>query len=257
MAYPEHDILGRRLCAITAAAGALVGVLCLGWPALASQVLPWPMPPLHARCVGVMHLALALQLVAALRSLDPHSLRIPLAAVAAWCAASIIGLVLRPGPGGWAGISAAWGAGWTALAFAAIALLRRRHAGNEPAERPARGWQALAIVAAAIAAVLLAWPDYAISVWPWKLSAPLAVAYAAPFLAFGVAAWGTARERRLYVQRPVQQSLALLGSGVLLACVLHRALFDFQRPAAWVWFASFALLAVFALQALRPAIRHT
>ena len=256
MGYPEHDTWGRRYCAAVAAAAALTGVLCLGWPPLASQALPWAMPALHARCVGVMHLALALQLLVALRPLDPHALRIPMAAVAAWCVASAAGVLLQPGPAGLGGAAGAWVAGWGVLAVAAAALLRRPTGTNAPAERPARAWQGVALAATAAAAVLLAWPGVAVAVWPWKLTPPLAAAYAGPFLAFGVAAWGVARERRRYVQRPAQQSLAALGVGVLLACLLHRAVFDFERPAAWVWFAAFAAVAALALHTLRPVLRH-
>ena len=257
MAYPEHDIWGRRYCAAVAAAAALAGVLCIGWPPLASQVLPWTMPALHARCVGVMHLALALQLMVALRPLDPHALRIPMAAVAAWCAASTAGVLLQPGPSGLGATAAAWVAGWLALAVVAAALLRRPTGVNAPAERPARAWQGVALAAVAAVVVLLGWPELAVAVWPWKLTPALAAAYAGPFFAFGVAAWGVARERRRYVQRPAQQSLAALGLGVLLACLLHRAVFDFQRPAAWIWFAAFAAVAALALHTLRPVLRRT
>jgi hypothetical protein len=257
MGYPEHDTWGRRFCAGIAIAAAVIAVLCLGWPPLASQVLPWTLPPLHARCVGVMHLALALQLMAALRPLDPHALRIPVGAVAAWGAASVAGALLQPGPSGLGGTAMVWLVGWLAVAVAAMALLLRPTGINAPAERPSRAWQGVALAAAFTALVLLVWPGLAVAVWPWKLTPVLAAAYAGPFLAFGVAAWAVARERRRYVQRPAQQSLAALGVGVLAACLLHRALFDFQRPAAWIWFATFIAVAALALHTLRPAIRHT
>lgn len=257
MGYPEHDTWGRRFCAAVATAAAAIGVLCVGWPPLASQLLPWTMPPLHSRCVGVMHLALALQLLAALRPLDPHAMRVPLAAVVAWCVASVAGVWLQPGAAGVGGTAAAWLAGWLLLAATGAALLLRPTGPNAPAQRPARAWQGVALLAVGTALLLLAAPTLAVAAWPWKLTPVLAAAYAGPFLAFGVAAWGVARERRRYVQRPAQQSLAVLGGGVIAACLLHRSLFDFERPAAWVWFVSFAAVAVLALHTLRPAIRHT
>jgi hypothetical protein len=214
------------------------------------------MPPLHARCVGVMHAALALQLLAALRPLDPQALRLPLGAVAAWCVASALGVLLHPGPPALGGTAAAWLAAWLVLGAVAIGLLRRPTGYIAPAQRPPRAWQGLALAAMATAVLLLGWPAQATAMWPWKLTPALAAAYAGPFLAFGVAAWGVARERRRYVQRPAQQSLAVLGVGVFLACLAFRAAFDFQRPAAWVWFTAFAAVAALALHTLRPVLRH-
>lgn len=250
---PEHDPWGRRFCAATAAAAALVAVLCVGWPSLAAQGLPWSLQPLHTRCVGVMHGALALQLLAALRTLDPHSLRSPLAAVLAWCLAGATGVLLQHAPPGLGSI--VWLVAWLLLALAAVLLLLRPAGLHAAAERPARAWQGIALVASVAAALLLLWPQQAVAIWPWPLAPAQAAAYAGPFLAFCVAAWGVARERRRYVQRPARQSLALLGAGVLATSLLHRALFDFQRPAAWVWFFSFAAVAVLALQPLRAARR--
>lgn len=256
MDHPEHDTPGRCFCAAVAAAAAGVGMLCFGWPSSASLVLPWTLPALHARCVGAMHLALALQLLAALRSADPHTLRIPLAAVFAWCAASAAGLLLHPAPSGLGERRTAWLAGWLLLATVALVLLRRSTEANAAAERPGRAWQGLALAATGASLVLLAVPERAVAVWPWKLTPALSVAYAGPFLAFGVTAWGVARERRRYVQRPAQQSVALLGLGVLAACLLHLTLFDFQRPAAWAWFATFGAVAALALHALRAGLRR-
>lgn len=256
MPYPEHDTWGRRYCAAVAAAAAVVGVLCLGWPPLTATLMPWALPPLHARCVGAMHLALALQLLAALRPLDPQAMRIPLGAVAAWCLASVAGVLLQPGPAGLAGAAPGWLVAWLLTAGVAMALLMRPTGMSAPAERPSRAWQGVTLACTLTAGVLLMAPSVAVAVWPWKLTPVLAAAYAGPFLAFGVAAWGVARERRRYVQRPAQQSLAALGVGVVAACLVHRALFDFERPAAWIWFATFIALAVLALHTLRPVIRQ-
>jgi hypothetical protein len=147
-------------------------------------------------------------------------------------------------------------AAWLVLGAVAVGLLRRPTGYIAPAQRPPRAWQGLALVAMATAVLLLGWPAQATAMWPWKLTPALAAAYAGPFLAFGVAAWGVARERRRYVQRPAQQALAVLGVGVFLACLAYRAVFDFQRPAAWVWFMAFAALAALALYTLRPVLRH-
>lgn len=252
---PENDRWGRRLGGTVACAAALLGVLCVGWPPLASRVLPWPLPPLHARCVGVMHLALALQWLAALRPLDPHTLRMPMLASAGWGLAGAAGLLLQAGPGGLGRLAAAWVATWLLLAGAALALLSRPTGIRAVAERPGRAWYGVALAATATSVLLLARPAQAVAVWPWTLTPALAAGYAGPFLAFGVMAWCVARERRQYVRRPAQQSLALLGAGVLASGLLHWTLFDFHRPAAWVWFLGFAAVTALALHPFVPAIR--
>ena len=114
---------------------------------------------------------------------------------------------------------------------------------------------AIGIVCLLLAAGLLAVPAQMIAVWPWKLPPLLASIYAGPFLAYGVSAFMLAREARPEARRIVLASMLAFTVLVLVASLLHLALFSFATPSAWVWFGLLvASGAVLALR-LRPASR--
>lgn len=72
----------------------------------------------------------------------------------------------------------------------------------------------------------------------------LAAQYASMFLAWGVAAWLLARERRRYVRQPVLWGLLVWAAGVLLSST------------TWLWFAAFAVTAAVAAHRVRPVAQR-
>jgi hypothetical protein len=241
------DRLRRAYCAIVAALWMGIGSVCVLWPALTGRLLPWTLPPLHARCFGAMHFACALGLWLALRRQDAAVTRIPLASTAAWCAVLVVAApwsTARP-------VQLAWTTTFAFVALAAVALLWLGRDLQAPAERPDQAWQFVAAAATLAAIGLLLFPDAAATVWPWKLPRALAMAYAAPFIGFGLSAWMVGYERRRNVRNAATPSLAALGFGVLAASVLHHATFDWARAVTWIWFGAFGALTGLALLRLR------
>jgi hypothetical protein len=90
-----------------------------------------------------------------------------------------------------------------------------------------------------------------IAVWPWKLPPLLASIYAGPFLAYGVSAFMLAREGRAEGRRIVLASILAFTVLVVVASLLHLALFSFATASAWVWIGALAVAG--ALMAWRLA----
>jgi hypothetical protein len=243
-------VLRNRLrpafCIAVAVAALMAGVLCVVAPAALTPWLGAPWPPLHARCVGAMALSLAVALLLARRALDPAVLRLPLLALAAWC--------LSAAAVSWLGSGAAppWSVGAAVLGLLSGLFAHIDNDPPAPAQHADRAWRAFALLALLLALLLMPWPGWVTSAWPWRLSAPFKAQYAPLFLAWGLAAWFVARERRRYVRAPVLWGLLAWAAGVLLASLWHAAAFDRNNPLAWLWFASFAALATLAAQRLWP-----
>lgn len=197
-------------------------------------------PPLHARCMAVTALSLAVALALARRALDPAALRMPLLALGCWCL-SIAGL-------GWFG-GGAWVLWpWALVAAGAAALVLAHIEGDTPApaQHADRGWRAFAVLAMLAAVPLLLVSRGLAPYWPWRLSASLMAQYAAMFLAWGAAAWGMSRERRRYVRMPVVWGLLVWAAGILLTSLWHLAAFKLHSLPAWLWFAAFTTTAAMA-----------
>lgn len=250
------------------------GLLALGWPAQVAAALPWPLPPLHARCLGAMQLALACTWLRVATEHDRAALRIPLLMSAA------AALVLLGGWPGWLAQRAALPmatAGATAMRAAApgmaeisaarpafvwllpaAALLTLAHAGallwrdrmlQAPAEQPHRSLLVLAALALALALLLCAAPGLAAAWWPWPLPAATALPYAVLLAPWGAAAALLAHERRRSTRRLGLQGLLLLGLLVPAVSLLHLPAFH-GPGAALAWCSAFALTALVAGRAL-------
>lgn len=236
----------RLFCRVTAWASTAWSGALLVWPAV-SVVLPaGPLAPLHARCIGAMHLALALGLWAASRRVDEAAARLPLWWTLTWAAAAVLAALLSwsvaPGPAGLAWLVgmalAAGGAGW---------LLKRQADGlAAPAEHLHRGWLTLAVAAGTLAMALLLAPGPLAPHWPWPLQPVQAAVYGAPLLGLAAMAWAAARERRLYVREPASRACLALAAGLLLASLAHGRLFDSGRAVTWAWFAAWTLVLAWA-----------
>lgn len=215
-----------------------VGVWGYFVPAEVYRALPWTVPALHARFIAAMYFAGLLAMVLALFARRIASVRIPVALAALWTGALLVASLLhlgefdfgKPQVWFWMGAYAVfplWGA-WLYYRRGAAAMAR------------ARAPDLLLIVVAAIclllAAALLFAPDGMVRIWPWKLPPLLATIYAGPFFAYGVCAVMLAREAEAEARRIVLASMLVFTVLVVLASLLHLELFNFDAPAAWVWF---------------------
>jgi hypothetical protein len=229
-------------CRLATAAAASWGGALLLWPALSSGLPAGELPPLHARCIGIVHLALACGLWSAWRRLDAAAARLPLLLLSTWGAAAVAtALITEP-----TGTGRAWLVCMAVATGCAVWLLLHDEAVSAPAERLDVAWASLAVGAAALGAAQLLWPGVAAAFWPWPMEAAHAAAYGAPLLGFATMAWAAARERRRYAREPAVHACLALATGLLAASLLHRALFSATRIGSWVWFGLLISLAGWA-----------
>ncbi|MDT7838188.1 hypothetical protein [Aquabacterium sp. OR-4] len=232
-----------QFCRFATAIAASWGGTLLLWPAASTWLPTGELPALHARCVGVLHLALASGLWSALRLLDEAAARLPLLLLSTWGAAAVAAALMGPP----SGAGRAWLVCLALAAAGAVWLLASDEAVLAPAERLALGWAALGLGAGALGATLLLLPDLAASQWPWRMNPTQASAYGPPLLGFGIAACAAARERRRYARAPAMQAWLALSAGLLLVSLLHLELFAAQRSATWIWFGLLAVIATWAV----------
>jgi hypothetical protein len=237
---PLRNRLRPLFCSAAAVLTLLAGAALVIAPA---AMLGGRWPPLHARCVGAMLLSLAAALASARRALDPAALRMPLIVVAAWSLSSAA-LAWVDG--------AAWWWGLVVVGVAALLFARIDSDPPAPAQHADKAWRAVALLAALVALMLFMSPQQASMQWPWRLAASFIAQYGPLFLAWGVAAWLVARERRRYVRAPVLWGLMTWAAGVVAVSLWHAAAFQWARPLAWLWFAAFIALGLLAAHRLWP-----
>lgn len=141
------------------------------------------------------------------------------------------------------------------IAITLLVVTHRMGAASQPGAH-ARSW--LFIVEAAVLGMLgwfmLALPEAAAVVWPWRIPPLVAQLYSCFFLAFATIALLVAYERRPALIRTFTiSSLALLGL-MLLASLLYRGRFG-DGASTWLWFGGlFVGIGAFALALVRDAV---
>jgi hypothetical protein len=100
------------------------------------------------------------------------------------------------------------------------------------------------ILVTALALVLLLTPEYMVIVWPWKITQMLAQIYSAPFLAYGLSSLMISRLQTWAEIRVVVTATFVFALCVLIASLIHRALFSTENLSTWIWFGGFFLATV-------------
>jgi hypothetical protein len=119
-----------------------------------------------------------------------------------------------------------------------------RNLPDEPAGPRLPGWVrgyllAQGGVVTVLALALLLAPGFMASVWPWKITQLLAQLYSAPFLSYGLGSLLLGRSRAWSEIWVAMTATFLFALGVLVASLLHLALFTATSLAAWLWFGGF------------------
>lgn len=95
-----------------------------------------------------------------------------------------------------------------------------------------------------LALILLLFPEFMVSVWPWKITRLLAQIYSAPFLAYGLSSLMISRLGTWDEIRVVVTATFVFALGVLLASFMHAALFSLANLSTWIWFGGFLFATV-------------
>jgi hypothetical protein len=244
--------VARRHRIYFAAVGLLalwVGVWGYFIPGHVDVALPWLVPPLHARFLGAMYLSGTTFMVGCLLARQWAEVRVVLPMIAIWTGMLLVVSLLHLGEFNPAvPPTYVWFAAYLIYPLIAVWLAwRHRHAAG-----PAGGAEALPLVVrlyllaqggvvTLLALALLLAPGVLATVWPWKITPLLAQLYSAPFLSYGLGSLLLATRRTWLETRIALAAMWVFALGVLLASLIHNALFALSSPATWLWFASFVV----------------
>jgi hypothetical protein len=249
----------RAYFAAVAVLAAWVGVWGYFAPASVERALPWPVPPLHARFLGAMYLAGVVFTVGCMLARHWRSVRVVVPMIAVWTGMLFVVSLFHLDDFDFdRAQSWVWFAAYLVYPLIAAALAVA-HRGERPGGdgRPPPAWAhavfaAIGAAATAVGLALLVAPGTMADVWPWPITELLAQIYSAPFLSVGAGTLILARERTWLPARIPVAALLVFAAAVLVASIIHRALFDAAEPSAWLWFGGFAAAAC-ALAALAAA----
>lgn len=232
---------------------AAVGLLALWvgyWgyfvPARIDSAIPWLVPPLHARFLGAVYLSGFTLQLGGLFSRRYAETRVLVPLTILWTGLLFLISLFYLDQFDY-GRRQVWFWFGAYVAYPLIgAWLIWRHRGEAadlpgaPLAAPLRAYfKAQGLALSALALALLAFPAGLAALWPWKISTLLAQIYSSPFLSFGIAFWMLGGRRTWPEVRVVVRGAFVLSVLVLLASILHRALFKAADPAAWIWFGGF------------------
>ena len=227
---------------------ALIGIWGLFLPADAQRVLPFPVPPLHARFLGAMYLSGATFMALGLFAKRWAEMRLVTPMISIWTGTLGVVSLFHLEAFVWSRVQVwIWFLAYVAypLIAAWLAWRQRREPERGPGGPTSRGLRmtlaSLGVAVTALALALLCAPTAMSAVWPWKISPVLAHIYGAPFLSYGLGSWIASRPRPWSEARIVVIATAVFSAGVLFSSIVHRGLFVFDRPATWIWFGGFAL----------------
>src|SRR5579859_22302 len=234
---------------------AAVGLLALWvglWgffiPAHSDEALPWLLPPLHARFLGAMYLSGTTFMVGCLLARRWAAVRVVLPMIAIWTGMLLVVSLFHLGefnprvpP------TYVWFAAYLIYPILAAWLAwRHRHAPGPEAGLPRLpDWAKIYLLAqgmatTALALALLFAPGLMTGVWPWAITPLLAQLYSAPFLSYGLGSLLLAGRQTWLEVRIALTATWVFAFGVLLASLIHHALFSLSHLSTWLWFTGFA-----------------
>jgi hypothetical protein len=238
-----------------------VGVWGYFIPAHVDVALPWLVPPLHARFLGAMYLSGTTFMLGCLFARQWAEVRVVLPMIAIWTGMLFIVSLLHLGEFNPAvPPTYVWFAAYFVypLIAAWLAWRHRRAAPPDPASASRLPslvrlyLLAQGVVTTLLALALLVAPSLMTTIWPWKITPLLAQLYSAPFLAYGLGSLLLTRRTAWLEVRIAIAAMWVFATGVLLASLIHHALFSAANLSAWLWFGAFTLatLVLFVLTAI-------
>jgi hypothetical protein len=239
------------------AAVALLALWVGGWgffvPSRVDAALPFLVPPLHARFLGVMYLSGLAMMIGGLLARRWCEIRVLPPMTALWTGGLFVVSLLHLEAFDLDAATARvtiWFAAYLAYPLLAVGLMwRHRHDRGDVHGGPSvPAWattylRVQGVVASALALALLVAPAAMAGVWPWPITSLLAQIYFAPLLAYGVGSFVLAAQRSGPDIRAGAVAMLVFAAGVLAASGLHLDLFSADDAAAWLWFAAFSTAA--------------
>lgn len=248
--------LGERLYfgAVGVLAG-LVGIPGFFTPERVDAVLPFTVPPLHARMIGALYFSALVIFVGGLLARRWAEVRVIPAVTAIWTGGLLLITLLHLESFDFSKIQTQiWFGAYVAYPLIGIWILLRRRGDDTGREAgdAAPGWgrrflnvQGAVLIVVGLA--LLFAPGPMAAGWPWPVEPLVAQIYSAPLLSYGIGSLLLARMRTWREMRIGVIGIGLFTLMALVASVIHRNLFQLGNLVAWVWFGGLAALATVAV----------
>ncbi len=241
-------------------AALLVAVLGLFNPAGLASILPWTtVPPLHARFIGAIYAFGAVFLFCCTIARKQEAVRWGVLMTVIWT--GVLGLIslfrlssfdLGRLP------DQIWFVSYTVYPLLGLFLLGQQSHWKKPVTpnssvpvRIKKLLQIQGILVIELAFLLLVFPEFIATLWPWKATPLLAQVYSGPLMAYGVGSLLVANSL-LAICTAVPAMLVFV-AGTLGASILHRGLFSLAEIPDLLWFAFFVLM-MFGLLATMAVI---
>lgn len=255
---PEVTRLQKGFFGFVMLLAALVGIWGLFLPVQVDAILPFLVPPLHARFLGGMYLSGATFMILGIAATRWAEVRVMVPMIAIWT--GMLGLVSLVHlsafdwdlPQVWI-----WFVAYSGYPIIAAWIAWQQRSLQETAAGPALSlalrWY-LRLQGAGVtllAGLLLVAPALMTRLWPWEITPLLAQIYSAPFFSYGLGSLYAARQHTWAEVRILVQATLVFTLTVFIASLMHLDLFTPGALATWLWFSGVGLatlaLGVFSL----------
>jgi hypothetical protein len=222
-------------------------------PSNASKVLPFSVPPLHARFIGAVYLSGFTLMLGGLFARRWSTIRFIPLMTAVWTGGLLIVTLLHHTSFDFDKTQTqVWFGAYVVYPLVGIWLHVRRHraGAGEPGPVPAswlcRGLTVQGLVLTAVGLALFVAPDTMADGWPWPAPSLLVQIYAAPLLSYGIGSLLLSRTPSWDEMRVGVVGIGLFAVLAAIGSLIHLELFARSDLAAWAWFGALAAVAALA-----------
>lgn len=238
---------------------AAVGLLALWvgiWgyfiPEHVDKAIPWLVPPFHARFIGAIYLSGVIIMGSSMRTHRYAEVRVAVFIIWIWTGSLFVISLFHLSEFDFSRNQVwIWFGAYIVYPLIGFYLSwLHRNIGEEATEMSLSNWIRnyffiQGVIISALAVALLFAPELMVNIWPWKITRMLAQIYSGPFLAYGIGSLMLSRQRTWLEVRIVALGSFVLVVGILIASIIHRALFSAFSPSSLIWFGGFLLAALF------------
>jgi hypothetical protein len=213
------------------------------------RVIPWQVPPLHARFLGAMYLSGLTFMIGCMLVRRWSEARVVVPMVAIWTGMLLVVSLFHLDQFDHSRLQVwIWFGAYFAYPLIALwlAWLHRADTTHPQSSGPLPRWvrsyltaQGAAVTVLALA--LLVAPAAMLDLWPWKATPLLLQIYAAPFLSYGLGSLMLARQQVWAEIRVGVVATFVFAALVLAASFMHRQTFSFSETPDRIWFVGFGL----------------
>ena len=228
-----------------------VGIWGYFIPNQVDKAIPWLVPPLHARFLGAIYLSATVFTIGGILSQHYGEVRVMIRVILIWTGMLFIVSLFYLNEFDYSRTQVwFWFGAYLIYPLIALWLMWKDRHFREKIPGAAlpiwvRSYLAIqGLVVTILASFLLLFPEFMVTVWPWKITRLLAQIYSAPFLAYGLSSLMLSRQQTWAEIRVIVTATFIFAFGVLLASFIHRQLFSLINVSTLIWFGGFLVATI-------------